>query len=159
MKRKNIPVRDNWQKLVETDGLVWHTNNAVPYWNEGIFYSFTMEEITAIEKASSDVYQLFVEAGDFILNSEPKWLDKFGIKPSFHEMIRDTWESEPPSLNYGRFDFGFGEDGIPKLFEFNCDTPTSLLEASVIQWNWKANVFPNSDQYNSIHESDRKSVV
>ena len=56
------------------------------------------------------------------------------------------------ALNYGRFDFGFSPDGTPKLFEFNCDTPTSLLEASVIQWRWKEQVFPNHDQFNSIHE-------
>ena len=42
--------------------------------------------------------------------------------------------------------------GAPKLFEFNCDTPTSLLEAAVIQWDWKQEVFRNNDQYNSLHE-------
>ena len=38
------------------------------------------------------------------------------------------------------------------MFEFNCDTPTSLLEASVIQWDWKEAVFPAADQFNSLHE-------
>ena len=36
--------------------------------------------------------------------------------------------------------------------EFNADTPTSLLEASVIQWQWKEDVFPECDQFNGIHE-------
>ena len=36
---------------------------------------------------------------------------------------------------YGRFDFSF-QEGTPKLLEFNADTPTSLVEASVAQWFW-----------------------
>ena len=39
-----------------------------------------------------------------------------------------------------------------KLIEYNADTPTALLEASVIQWFWMKDVFPDADQFNSIHE-------
>ncbi|NWP29040.1 glutathionylspermidine synthase family protein, partial [Escherichia coli] len=63
-----------------------------------------------------------------------------------------AWEEEPPALNFGRFDLGYSGDGPPKLFEFNCDTPTSLVEAAVIQWDWKEAVFPALDQYNGLHE-------
>ena len=51
-----------------------------------------------------------------------------------------------------RFDFILAKDGTPKILEFNADTPTSLLEASVIQWQWKEDVFPECDQFNGIHE-------
>ena len=45
--------------------------------------------------------------------------------------IRDSsWEEDDYSL-YGRFDFAF-VNGVPKLLEFNADTPTSLVEAAVI---------------------------
>ena len=47
----------------------------------------------------------------------------------------------------------------PKLLEYNADTPTSLLEAAVIQWTWlkdqiKGGRFDGRhvDQFNSIHE-------
>lgn len=40
----------------------------------------------------------------------------------------------------------------PKLLEYNADTPTSLVEAAVIQWQWLEECFPGSDQFNSIHE-------
>ena len=61
-------------------------------------------------------------------------------------------DEEPPALNHGRFDLGY--DGVhpPKLFEYNCDTPTSMLEAAVIQWQWKEDVFPQGDQFNSLHD-------
>jgi len=55
-----------------------------------------------------------------------------------------------PSI-YGRMDLAFG-DGVPKLLEYNADTPTSLLEGGVIQWTWLRDCFPALDQFNSIHD-------
>ena len=79
-------------------------------------------------------------------------LGTFGIPAFCHQAIRDTWEREPSALNFGRFDLGYDGAGPPKLFEFNCDTPTSLVEAAVIQWDWKEAVFPDADQFNSLHD-------
>ena len=36
---------------------------------------------------------------------------------------------------YGRFDFAYDGRNI-KMLEYNADTPTGLLEASVAQWLW-----------------------
>ncbi|MDT5110939.1 MAG: hypothetical protein QOE20_2829, partial [Mycobacterium sp.] len=36
--------------------------------------------------------------------------------------------------------------------EYNADTPTTLLEAAILQWHWKTDVFPADDQWNSLHE-------
>src|SRR5579885_101054 len=47
---------------------------------------------------------------------------------------------------------GMGGCGPPKLLEYNADTPTALLEASVVQWQWLREVAPTADQFNSIHE-------
>jgi glutathionylspermidine synthase len=38
------------------------------------------------------------------------------------------------------------------MLEYNADTPTSLLEASVIQWDWLQATNAGADQFNSIHE-------
>ena len=38
------------------------------------------------------------------------------------------------------------------MLEYNADTPTSLLEAAVVQWHWLQDVSPHLDQFNSIHE-------
>ncbi|MBD0286518.1 MAG: glutathionylspermidine synthase family protein, partial [Flavisolibacter sp.] len=43
-------------------------------------------------------------------------------------------------------------DGEIKLLEFNADTPTGLLEASVVQWYWLQEFNKSYDQFNSIHE-------
>ena len=53
---------------------------------------------------------------------------------------------------YGRFDLAYDGTTPPKLLEYNADTPTSLLEAAVIQWRWQQDMRPERDQFNSIHE-------
>jgi glutathionylspermidine synthase len=152
MKREICPPRPDWQRLVEEDGLVWHSAGGETYWLEGAYYSFRADEIAAIETATSELYDLFIRVGDALVSHQGDWLDRFGIPQYVQEAIRRSWHDEPPALNFGRFDFGFGHDGVPRLFEFNCDTPTSLLEASVIQWWWKEALFPQADQFNSLHE-------
>jgi glutathionylspermidine synthase len=56
-----------------------------------------------------------------------------------------------PTL-YGRFDLRYDGRNPPKLFEYNADTPTALIEAAVAQWQWLQAVRPGSDQFNSLHE-------
>ena len=53
---------------------------------------------------------------------------------------------------YGRFDLRYDGGGPAKLLEYNADTPTTLLEASILQWNWLKDTHPDDDQWNSLHE-------
>ncbi len=149
MRRQTHAPRVDWQAKVEEIGLIWHTAGG-PYWDERSSYVFSREQIAAIESASAELYRLFLEAGQDIV--ERNLLSEFGIPAWAAGLIRETWDAEPPALNYGRFDLGYDGSSPPKLFEFNCDTPTSLFEASVVQWLWKEEVFPGADQFNSIHE-------
>ena len=64
--------------------------------------------------------------------------------------FRRTWDAEPPAI-YGRFDLAF-DDRTSSCWRRNADTPTTLLEASVIQWDWLQARFPHADQFNSLHE-------
>jgi glutathionylspermidine synthase len=49
-------------------------------------------------------------------------------------------------------DLSWDGSGEPRLLEYNADTPTALLEASVVQWYWLQEAAPGMDQFNSIHE-------
>jgi glutathionylspermidine synthase len=151
MIRRTIQPRAGWQQKVEAEGLIWHTVDGRPYWDESAYYSFTAAQIAEIEAATAELYRLFLAAGDLIVDDD-RQLRRFGIPPAFHQAIRDAWDAEPPALNFGRFDLGYNGSGPPKLFEFNCDTPTSLLEAAVIQWSWKEERFPRLDQFTSLHD-------
>src|SRR5215204_324471 len=74
----------------------------------------------------------------------------YAISPHAVPLIERSWDEDDPSI-YGRFDLAFS-GGAPKMLEYNADTPTSLLEAAVAQWQWVEERFPEADQFNSIHE-------
>ncbi|HZU62350.1 MAG TPA: glutathionylspermidine synthase family protein [Novosphingobium sp.] len=151
MQRHTLAPRAGWEQWVEALGLLWHTADGVPYWSESAFYSFSAAEIDRIAEASEALYRLFLAAGQYVI--EQRLLAAFGIPDWCVPLIEAAWESQPPALAYGRFDLGLDRDGTPRLFEFNCDTPTSLVEAAVIQWFWKEEVFPAQDQFNRLHEA------
>ena len=146
MKRIEITPRPGWQNTIEQQGFLF--NEGGNYWKENAAYSFTEAEILSIEKATSEIFAMCLEAVEYVIKRE--WYDKFFIERKFAELIRWSWYEDQPSL-YGRMDLSYN-DGSIKLLEFNADTPTSLLESSVIQWYWLKDVKPNSDQFNSIHE-------
>lgn len=151
MERLPVPPRPDWRERVEALGLVWHTADDIPYWNESACYRFSRREIREIERATEELYGLCLRAGQHIIDQN--LFHRFGIPDFAVPMIRKAWDEEPPALNYGRFDLGYDGRSPPKMFEFNCDTPTSLLEAAVVQWDWLEAVFPGRDQFNGLHDA------
>ena len=148
MQRHECAPRADWQSRVQARGLIWHTPEQ-PYWNEGVYYSFTAAEIDLIERATNELHALCLQAVQHVI--ENKLYAKFGIPALAVPLIEASWEAEPPSI-YGRFDLAYDGEGPPKMLEYNADTPTSLLEAAVIQWDWVQDTHPGADQFNSLHE-------
>lgn len=150
MQRIPIEPRPDWQPKVEALGLVFHTAET-PYWDESAYYVFSMAEVLELERATNELYRLCCAAVEHVLKHD-LW-ERFGIPRAFAPMIRRSWEEDDLAL-YGRFDLRYGGTGTgaPKLYEFNADTPTSLLEAAVVQWHWLEELFPDGDQFNSMHE-------
>src|SRR3712207_9485718 len=91
-----------------------------------------------------------VEAGELALADE-RLLDRMRIPHDARDVIRATWEYEPPSV-YGRFDLWWDGVGHPRLLEFNADTPTSLVEAAVVQWAWHLETGQGRDQWNQLDD-------
>jgi glutathionylspermidine synthase len=149
MKRVQIPPRGDWQRKVEEAGLIFHTENERTYWNESAYYEFESSEIDELEKATNELHQMCLSAVDHVINH--KKYNLFEIPEAAIPGIEWSWEAESPTL-YGRFDFVYDGSLPPKMLEYNADTPTSLLEAAVVQWKWVEEVFPERDQFNSIWE-------
>ena len=147
MKRHRIKPRLNWQQKVEEIGFKYHTLDSL-YWDESAFYEFSAKEVDTIETATNDLWEICLKAVQHVIDN--RLYDKFHIPEWFIPHIEDSWNNDAPAI-YGRFDFSL-EKGIPKLLEFNADTPTSLFESSVVQWYWLQDFDPKSDQFNSIHE-------
>jgi glutathionylspermidine synthase len=149
MQRISTPPRFNWQQKVESQGLSYHTIDNQTYWDETAFYSFTASEINELETATQTLHELCIGAAEHIITN--RLYSKLAIPPHAIPLIERSWENDEPSI-LGRFDLAYDGRSPPKLLEYNADTPTALLEASVIQWFWLKDRFPEADQFNSIHE-------
>lgn len=155
MQRHAIAPRADWRQKVEALGLVFHGGDAAagsgadPYWNEGAYYSFTVEDVDRIERATNELHERCLDAVQHVIDA--RLYGRLGIPPHAVRAIERSWEEEPPSI-YGRFDLAYDGAGPPKMLEYNADTPTSLYEAAVVQWHWLTDVFPDRDQFNSLHD-------
>lgn len=152
MKIKHLKADENWQHRLEQNGFGYHTDeNNVPYWVEHYYYSISESFADEIYTATADLWTMCLEAVDHVITN--KLYDQFQIPVYIHQFIEDSWENDVPSI-YGRFDFVYDEYKKQlKVLEFNADTPTSLYETGVVQWQWMQNYFQeNVDQFNSVHD-------
>jgi len=149
MKREARIPRADWPRKVEDLGFTFHTFDGEVYWDERAAYRFDAEEVDTLEAATAELHgrcldavRHVVERGDY---------GRLRIPEAFHGYIERSWRDAEPSL-YGRMDLSWDGTGDPKLLEYNADTPTALLEASVVQWYWMQECESGMDQLNSIHE-------
>ena len=120
------------------------------YYNERAAYEFSADEVDRIEAATTELFDRCLEVVQHVIDND-LW-DEFHIPRKYVDLIKWSWENDNPAF-YGRFDLAVDRacNNI-KLLEFNADTPTSLLEASLIQWYWLQDYNKDLDQFNSIHE-------
>jgi glutathionylspermidine synthase len=149
MKREERVPRVDWPAKVEEKGFFFHTFDGEVYWDERACYRFTAAEIDKLEAATAELQERCIDAVTRVI--EKRDYERFRIPEPFHALIEQSWEDDEKSL-YGRMDLSWNGEGEPKLLEYNADTPTALLEASVIQWYWLQDFNPEFDQFNSIHE-------
>ena len=149
MQRHVIEPRSDWRERVASVGLTYHSHDDGPYWDECACYEMTRAEVDALERAGNQLHRLCLEAAEAVI--EKNWWHRLAIPEQAVPSILRSWERDDFSV-YGRFDLAFDGMGEPKLLEYNADTPTALVEASVAQWFWLQDVFPQADQFNSIHE-------
>ena len=148
MRRERCAPRQDWRARVESLGFDFHSLDGA-YWVDDACYRFRGEEIDRIEAAATELHQLclqavaqVVERGDYA---------ELGLDARAAELAERSWRAREPAL-YGRFDLAYDGYGQPKLLEYNADTPTSLFEASVVQWYWFEDTAAGADQFNLIHE-------
>ena len=150
MERLDIAPRPDWPAQIEALGFDFNALDGIPYWHEAACYRFTADEIDVIEAAANELHALCLQAVERIVAE--RLYGRLGLPPAAWPLIEASWAARQPSL-YGRFDLVY--DGVhpPKMLEYNADTPTSLFEAAIVQWYWKGQVFPEADQFNSLHEA------
>ncbi|KAK8081973.1 glutathionylspermidine synthase [Apiospora saccharicola] len=175
MRRIQVEKRPNVTRLVQSQGLVYSFEPSCPlsssaaapapdgedpYWPDNRYYSFTSPEIALLEEAGQDVFAMCCEAADYLVAHPDIVTGQMAIPAFCLQQIAASWNRAPAwGSVYGRFDICFG--GLdhpdprlrtPKFYEFNADTPMSLVEAATIQWQWLEQTGHGHDQFNSLSE-------
>ncbi|HYC02981.1 MAG TPA: glutathionylspermidine synthase family protein [Azospirillaceae bacterium] len=157
MRRVTHPARAEWKSRVERElGFTFHSPGGAPYWDETAHWEFTEAEIDRLDEAAVALHQLCLKACDRVVAE--KLYARLGIPPQVAPAVEWSWRQyragrgEKPV--YGRFDLAWG-GGVepPVMLEYNASTPTSLYEASVVQWHWLEEFAKEADQFNGLHEA------
>ncbi len=152
MIRELVTPRPNWQEDCEAIGFSYHSIDGT-YWDESRCYRFATDEIDALEAAAGELHARCLDAVEHIVSRNR--FAALAIPAAWRDRVARSWRAKELSL-FGRFDFAYDGSGPPKLLEYNADTPTALLEASVAQWHSLEQKirpqYPDADQFNSLHE-------
>ncbi|MCT2277228.1 glutathionylspermidine synthase family protein [Micromonospora chalcea] len=154
MRREASTPRPGWDETIRAQGLVYvdtelPDGNVMSYWDETAAYSFTLDEVLRLEEATEELHRMSVAAAEHVV-ARNRYAE-FGIPEWAAEAVARSLRENPPTL-YGRFDLWYDGSGPPKMLEYNADTPTALVEASIVQWYWLEHTRPDADQWNSLHE-------
>ena len=158
MIRRTVTPRPDWEARLREVGFTWFAptpEHPVPYWSEDGYYAFTPAQIEHLRAASQDLTTLVLEATGHAIDRGR--LAELGIPAFLHSAVRDSWEQDDPTV-YMRLDLAYDGQGGVKLLEVNAQTPTSLLEAAVSQWQWledqqaRGELPAGATQWNTIHE-------
>jgi glutathionylspermidine synthase len=157
MQRIPVSERADWRHLAEQCGFTYRTLDGEPYWDETAYYAFSLREIEDdLEAATKTLEAMCLELAARAVADE-RILARLAIPERFWDFIAASWKRRDRSL-YGRFDLRYDGSGPAKLLEYNADTPTSVFETAVFQWNWlndamAQQIIPrDADQFNSLHE-------
>ena len=160
MQRELLVPRPDWQRQMETIGFHFHSIDGT-YWDESRCYRFSAAQIDTLEAATAELHEMALNAAQQVVGSQR--MDEFAIPREWQPLVASSWQAQLDgdvrgfSL-LGRMDLAYDGVNPPKLLEYNADTPTALLEASVAQWHWlqgrfrTASHMSEADQFNSIHE-------
>ncbi|MEG3634219.1 glutathionylspermidine synthase family protein [Micromonospora palythoicola] len=154
MRRETTAPRPDWDTTIREQGLVYvdtelPDGGVMSYWDETATYAFELDEVLRLEEATEELHRMSVAAAEHVV-ARNRYAD-FGIPAWAAEAVARSLRETPPTL-YGRFDLWYDGSWPPKLLEYNADTPTALVEASIIQWYWLEHTRPDLDQWNSLHE-------
>jgi glutathionylspermidine synthase len=157
MHRVPVDVRDDWKETAREHGFKFHTSDEIAYWDESAYYRFTLRQIEDdLEAPAEEIEQMCFAAVDRAVCDE-NILRRLAIPEAFWDHVAESWRRKDRNL-YGRLDFSYDGEAPAKLLEYNADTPTTLYESAIFQWNWLEQAMERGlislgcDQFNSLHE-------
>ncbi|MCB1575831.1 MAG: glutathionylspermidine synthase family protein, partial [Xanthomonadales bacterium] len=110
MRRVPIAERANWRDRALQAGFDFHTIDGDRYWDESVFYAFSLEQIeTDIEAPTEELHAMAIDMLDGIVGSEEQ-LSRLDIPEPFWDLVARSWRARQPHL-YGRMDLAYSGRG------------------------------------------------
>lgn len=148
MKKVFYNPREDWVRKCEDLNFLFHSVDN-KYWVEEYAIELTSENAKKLEDAGNEIHSMcldlisdVIKVGDY---------ERYKLPSIIWEDIEKSWLNKEFDL-YGRFDFSYDGTGFPKLLEYNADTPTSLIESSIVQKQWQEEKLTQYKQFNKIEE-------
>ena len=162
MKRLKIAPRQNWQSIVEAQGLPYHSAGGV-YWQDDVYYSMTQQQADYIDDVTTSAYSMIHRLVRKMMSNSlervviRKRMVDSGILPDAVEAVFENWDEigqYKTRTSYGRFDLAFDKNMRLRMFEYNADTPVVLIETGYCQWEWLVDQFGDKvgDSVGQINE-------
>jgi glutathionylspermidine synthase len=146
MQRITIEPRQGWSAEASSR-YSWHTPTATPGWHEDVYYKLTPDEAEELRTTAERCHRLVDTTVERAIR-ERLW-PIIGIEQAIGDKIKAAWDDELPGL-LSRIDFIY-EAGFYKMIDYNAESTTGLMEASILQKLWRDAQFPNVRQFNDIH--------
>lgn len=142
MRLRHFPARD-WTARFEAFGFAYHSFDG-SYWHDDIGLELSEREWDALGRACLDIHALGLDIVDGACRRGD--FSAWKLTESASSLVAESWARRDPSI-YGRFDLTLDAAGVPKIYEYNADTPTSIIEATRAQTDWaRARALPSSCQ-------------
>jgi glutathionylspermidine amidase/synthetase len=131
-----MPMGKEYQRLfVEKQGVDLSSSTSASY------YTITGSGMAGLEAATDELHTLFLDATDYVINRPEEFAPLFCIPKQLWPKIRKSWFRKRNDVIAGRFDFALspesdGGGGGVKVYEYNADSASCLLECGEVQGRW-----------------------
>lgn len=138
MQRLNVNARPDYLARLAEAGCNFPTMYGQPYMAETLpqpaAYRLTSREVDAITAATRELHQIGLAVVDHAVHNQEA-MELLGIPNGFADLVAASWKRRDPDL-YQRLDLCFDRrDRQYKMFEFNGDTPTGVVEMNAnLRW-------------------------
>jgi len=146
-----FPIKPISKDALDKMNYTWHNDEDGEYILKTAVIAVSEEEIQEYYDASNKLYEMYEKGAEYVIKNN--LFEALDIPVTLIPHIKESWKNERDNHLYGRFDLSGGVDDKPiKLIEFNADTPTLLLESSVIQ-AMLLNGLDEAKQFNNVYEA------
>jgi|LauGreDrversion4_2_1035121.scaffolds.fasta_scaffold176705_2 glutathionylspermidine synthase len=102
-------------------------------------------------EATFQLHNMCLEVVERVVNDDVL-LTLFDIPEALWPAIKKSWREKRTDF-MGRFDLAWNGVDPPKLFEYNADTPSVLIESALTQLHWQNEKHPKHWQSNFVISS------